>query len=304
MIRTVLLLIITLIVFPVIAFVYGQEISALQFSMLKTSGIIMISVALFCFAVSRITGNCSQVDKVWSLMPIVYSWYFASASEWQSRVVIMAILITIWGLRLSYNFARRGGYHWKFWEGKQDYRWDVLKQKPEFKNPIVWMLFDLFFISFYQNALIWLFTLPVVMAAGSSSAVTYVDGLLALIILSLIVFETIADQQQWNFQNGKYAKLKSGESKSDEEAQGFISSGLWKLSRHPNYFAEQSIWVMIYVFGVMATGAYVNWSLAGALLLLLLFQGSANFSEEVSANKYPTYRDYQKRVPRFIPKFW
>ena len=304
MIRTVLLLIITLIVFPVIAFVYGQEISALQFSMLKTSGIIMISVALFCFAVSRITGNCSQVDKVWSLMPIVYSWYFASASEWQSRVVIMAILITIWGLRLSYNFARRGGYHWKFWEGEQDYRWDVLKQKPEFKNPIVWMLFDLFFISFYQNALIWLFTLPVVMAAGSSSAVTYVDGLLALIILSLIVFETIADQQQWNFQNGKYAKLKSGESKSDEEAQGFISSGLWKLSRHPNYFAEQSIWVMIYVFGVVATGAYVNWSLAGALLLLLLFQGSANFSEEVSANKYPTYRDYQKRVPRFIPKFW
>jgi steroid 5-alpha reductase family enzyme len=49
---------------------------------------------------------------------------------------------------------------------------------------------------------------------------------------------------------------------------------------------------------------YINWSLAGALLLILLFQGSSNFSEEVSAGKYPRYKEYQQRVPRYIPKFW
>src|SRR5690349_13791907 len=155
MIRTALLLIFTLIVFPVIAFWFGQTPSPLQLSMLKTSGIVAGGVALFCFVMSRLTGNCSQVDKIWSVMPIIYSWYFAFASDWNSRVVLMAALITIWGVRLTYNFGRRGGYSWKFWEGEQDYRWDVLKQKPEFKSPVTWFLFDLFFISFYQNGLIW-----------------------------------------------------------------------------------------------------------------------------------------------------
>lgn len=264
-----------------------------------------VGIASLCFALSRVTGNCSQVDKVWSLMPIVYAWYFAWATEWNMRVVLMAALITVWGVRLTYNFARRGGYSWKFWEGEQDYRWDVLKQRPEFKSPVVWLLFDLFFISFYQNGLIWLFTLPMVMAAvGVDGGLTYLDGLLALTFLGLVVAETLADQQQWNFQNSKYRKKAAGERLTEEEQQGFVSSGLWKLCRHPNYAAEQAIWIVLYGFSVVATGIYVNWSLAGALLLLLLFQGSSNFSEEVSAGKYPKYKEYQQRVPRFIPKLW
>jgi len=52
---------------------------------------------------------------------------------------------------------------------------------------------------------------------------------------------------------------------------------------------------------VSATGLWANWSIAGAVLLVLLFIGSSNFSEEISANKYPDYKNYQKKVPRFIP---
>jgi steroid 5-alpha reductase family enzyme len=304
MIRTALLLIFTLIVFPVFAFWFGQALSPQQLNMLQTSGLIAGGVALLCFTVSCLTGNCSQVDKIWSVMPIVYGWYFAFASDWNSRVVLMAILITIWGVRLTYNFARRGGYSWKFWEGEQDYRWDVLKQKPEFKSPVVWFLFDLFFISFYQNGLIWLFTLPTVMTVDGSAGLTYLDGILAFLFVLFVVIETVADQQQWNFQNNKQRKKSTGEKLTKEEEQGFVSSGLWKLCRHPNYAAEQSIWLVLYGFSVVATGMYINWSLAGALLLLLLFQGSSNFSEEVSAGKYPHYKKYQQRVPRYIPKFW
>ena len=56
-----------------------------------------------------------------------------------------------------------------------------------------------------------------------------------------------------------------------------------------------------YFFSVAASGEWLNWSAAGALLLVVLFQGSSNFSEELSAAKYPEYAAYQKRVPRFIP---
>jgi steroid 5-alpha reductase family enzyme len=305
MIRTASLLIVTLIVFPLAAFWFGQALTPLQFSLLKTSGFIAASVALLCFTVSRLTGNCSQVDKIWSIMPVVYAWYFAVVSDWNARVVLMAVLISIWGVRLTYNFAKRGGYSWKFWEGEQDYRWDVLKQRPELKNPVTWMLFDLFFISLYQNGLIWLFTLPTILAAdGSSIELTHADGILALLFMVFVIAETVADQQQWNFQNRKLKKKALGEKLTAEEAQGFISTGLWKFSRHPNYAAEQSIWLVLYGFSITATGLYINWSLAGALLLLLLFQGSSNFSEEVSAGKYPSYKDYQQRVGRYIPKFW
>jgi steroid 5-alpha reductase family enzyme len=81
-----------------------------------------------------------------------------------------------------------------------------------------------------------------------------------------------------------------------------VQSGLWAKVRHPNYAAEQSIWLVFYVFSVLASGSMINWSMAGCLLLLILFQGSADFSEGISAGKYPAYADYQKRVGRFFPK--
>jgi steroid 5-alpha reductase family enzyme len=52
---------------------------------------------------------------------------------------------------------------------------------------------------------------------------------------------------------------------------------------------------------VIVSGLWINWSIVGAMLLLILFQGSSNFSEEIRASKYPEYKDYQSRVPRFIP---
>jgi steroid 5-alpha reductase family enzyme len=85
----------------------------------------MLGVALTCFVVSELTNNCSQVDKLWSITPILYTWLFAFESDWSPRLVLMAVLATIWGVRLTYNFGRRGAYKLKFWEGHEDYRWDV-----------------------------------------------------------------------------------------------------------------------------------------------------------------------------------
>ena len=92
-----------------------------------------------------------------------------------------------------------------------------------------------------------------------------------------------------------------GESLPEDLKKGFVDSGLWGLVRHPNYASEQAVWIVFYFFSVAATGRWLNWSIIGAVLLVLLFWGSSNFSEDITASKYPEYEAYKKKVPRFIP---
>lgn len=305
MIRTASLLILTLIVIPIITIWFDTPPDAVQWQMIISTGTLMLSAALGCFILSEITRNCSQFDKLWSILPVVYAWMIASIGEWNDRLVLMAILATVWGVRLTFNFARRGGYSWKFWEGEEDYRWEVLRQRKEFQSKTVWTLFNFFFISLYQNALVWMFTLPPIIAwQARDTSLGIADFIFSGLFVGLVVIETIADQQQYDFQTEKYRKKAAGEALNEEEKQGFISSGLWKISRHPNYAAEQSLWVVFYLMAAFAAGRYLNWSAAGSLLLILLFQGSSNFSEDISSGKYPAYKDYIRKVPRFIPRFF
>jgi steroid 5-alpha reductase family enzyme len=151
--------------------------------------------------------------------------------------------------------------------------------------------------------LIMLFTLPIVKSMDGSP-LSLVDYLLAGIFILFVVLETIADQQQWTFQNEKYRQLNNGEKLSGMYEKGFLQNGLWGLVRHPNYSAELAIWIVFYLFSVAATGNWINWSIAGSLLLILLFFGSSNLSESISSGKYPDYKNYQKRVPRFVPSIF
>lgn len=305
MLKTIVLLILVLIVLPIVAINFDSPPTDLQYYLIQKSSWILIGTIVLCFTVSELTQNCSQVDKLWSLIPLVYAWTFAYLSGWDARTVLMAVLVTIWGLRLTYNFSRRGGYSWKFWGGEEDYRWNVLRANPVLKGRVRWTLFNLFFISAYQLTLIWLFTLPLVASTTANQVpLTWIDFVLAGIILALIAIETIADQQQWNYQNEKYALKALNVNLEGEYADGFVKRGLWAKVRHPNYAAEQSIWVVMYAFSIVASGRWVNWSMAGCILLLLLFQGSADFSEKISAEKYPKYNDYIKNVPRFLPKLF
>ena len=149
--------------------------------------------------------------------------------------------------------------------------------------------------------LIFLFTLPILAAwQGSDIPLYWADYLIAGIIFLLIVFETISDQQQYEYQNEKYKKIELGQPLEGDYKKGFITSGLWAFSRHPNYTCEQLIWVMFYLFSVSATGQWINWSVIGCILLVILFYSSAKFSENITANKYPDYKKYQENTPMFI----
>jgi steroid 5-alpha reductase family enzyme len=203
---------------------------------------------------------------------------------------------------LTYNFGRRGGYSWKFWDGEEDYRWDVLREKPVLNNRIVWSIFNLLFISGYQHVLIFLFTVPILALAGTEAAneIILVDWVIAAAMIAAIVLEYIADEQRYDFQTEKYRRKNAGEDLG-EYAHGFTRNGLWAIMRHPNYAMEQLVWVLFYLFSVSATGQWLHWSITGTLLLIILFKSSSDFSENITAEKYPEYADYQRTVPRFIP---
>lgn len=294
-------LLLTVILLPVAAWFLGTPPVPEQVDLIRSCAWIVAGVILYCFVVGQLTGNNSQVDKLWSIVPIAYAWYMTAEGGWHPRMILMAVLVTLWGVRLTYNFARRGAYQWKFWTGEEDYRWAILRQKPGLNKPWVWLLFNLFFICIYQNILIFLFGLPILasLQAGANPLSIW-DVLLAFAFLFFLVIEFIADQQQYEFQTEKYRRIRAGEALGPY-ADGFVKTGLWSRMRHPNYMAEQAIWIVYYLFSVVATGEWLNWTISGAALLLLLFRGSSDFSESISAEKYPAYKEYQKSVSRFLP---
>lgn len=298
--KTVLALLVTIVVIPFVAFRFDDPLSALQSGTLINLVIIYLVASLLCFIVSTLGKNYSQVDKLWSTIPLAYVWVVAWESGFEPRILLMAVLVSAWGLRLSYNFSRRGGYSIKFWTGEEDYRWAVLRAKPDFAAKWKWVLFNFLFISVYQMGLILLMTLPALRSVGGGP-ISLIDWVIAGFMIGFIVLETVADQQQWNFHKQKRQLLAQGGPLPEEYAGGFVSNGLWGVVRHPNYASEQAIWIVFYFFSVSATGKWMNWSVMGAILLVLLFWGSSSFSESISAGKYPGYATYKKKVPRFIP---
>ena len=298
------LIAVSIIACPLLYIFVGPALDAAQLDTLKTLGIMVGCSALFCFVVGELTGNNSQMDKLWSLLPIAYTWVIAANGGMTTRLMVMAVLATLWGARLTFNFARKGAYRLKFWEGEEDYRWAVLRAKKEFQPRWKWTLFNLFFISIYQNALVLMTTFPALVLMNVDVPFGWLDGLAAALMLGFIIYETVADEQQWAFQSTKWKMI--GEGKKLEELPapynlGFNTQGLWSRSRHPNYFAEQGTWCAFYLFTVGAGIGIFNWSIIGALLLIVLFLGSSAFAEEISASKYPAYADYCQKVPKFFP---
>lgn len=142
------------------------------------------------------------------------------------------------------------------------------------------------------------------------------QGLVGLVLLS-----AIADQQQWStpsspcchvsaadradFQNAKQVykssgKVPAGYTQKDLD-RGFLTKGLWAYSRHPNFAAEQSVWVGLYFWSCYVTETFYNWSGVGVICYLILFQASTWFTELLSSNKYPEYKEYRKKVGMFVP---
>jgi steroid 5-alpha reductase family enzyme len=233
---------------------------------------VALAVSACCWVASLVTKDTSWVDRIWSVTPVVYIWIVAIAAGLaDARLDVMAVLVTLWGARLTYNFARKGGYS-GYGPGVEDYRWAVLRGRM---SPLQFQLFNLFFIVLFQNAV------------------------LTVLFLAFLLGETVADQQQWAFQAWKNRETAGGRDPSPHFAQ----TGLWRLSRHPNFFFENAQWWVVFAFGAVAAGSLLQWTVAGIVLLLAVFLGSTSFTESISRSKYPEYAEYQARTSAVIPWF-
>ena len=292
----------------IVGLISGFNPSPLQIETLKVLCIICASAALYCFIVGEIARNNSQMDKLWSLLPIAYAWVIAAMGGMKPRLLIIAIFVTVWGIRLTFNFARKGAYSIRFWEGEEDYRWPILRNNKPFNNKFVWALFDLFFISVYQNFLVLLICLPALAVMESNAALGVFDFIAAGFAALFLFLECVADEQQWVFQTNKHRMLKEGKTLDELPGPynlGFNTRGLWGHMRHPNYLGEQGFWVSLYVFVIgagMTHFGLFHWTIIGPAMLVLLFLGSSTFGETISAGKYPLYQQYCRSVPKYI--FW
>ncbi len=191
----------------------------------------------------------------------------------------------------------------------------------------VFHVFNWTFISFIQSILLFMISAPVYTILLTSTIepnVATSDLAYLAIELGLVLIEYVADEQQWGkcrrqsaylrradhwqpaaYQSAKQqyrasAKVPKGFKQEDLD-RGFISSGLWAWSRHPNFAAEQSIWFVLYQWSCYSSKTLYNWAGVGPAFLIMLFQGSTWLTELITAGKYAEYAVYQRRVGMFVP---
>jgi len=293
--------------------IWTGDIGAFEFyketNPLVTSLLLSMMLSVSTLVLSEITRNYSQVDRLWSILPAVYAChykYFALLNGVQSERLDMIILVTIiWSVRLTYNYWRKGGYNW----ASEDYRWEVIK---EYAGKPLFFIFNITFISIFQNLLLVMITLPIYLfllidrnIPKSNFDQSKMDMIFSRAIMFSILLELVADQQQWNFQEAKAQYKKSGKvspgySKTELE-RGFICTGLWAFSRHPNFLGEQAVWILLYQWSAVATDTLYNWTGIGAIAYILIFQGSTWLTELITTQKYKDYQIYQDHVNKFLP---
>ena len=251
---------------------------------------VLISAAAWLTSV--ITREYSWTDRLWPLCPPVYCLIVAADLDFASpRLNLMTVLAIIWGLRLTFNYARKGGFS----KGGEDYRWEAIREKI---GPVGFQALNLIFVAPGQMLIVWLFTSPVHQAwLSSQSPLSFLDGLAAALFAVFFVGEWVADEQMWRFQRDKKRRIAAGE----EDTPPFITTGLFAYCRHPNFLCEMGMWWVFYLFAVGASGQWLHWTASGFVVLTLLFQPSTKLTESLSLAKYPAYGDYQASTPRILP---
>ncbi|PSS03799.1 hypothetical protein BD289DRAFT_97607 [Coniella lustricola] len=266
-----------------------------------------ISIALgsIFLVVAEANRNYSQVDRCWSLLP---TFFIAHFDLWArltgaptTRIDMILLFGTVWSARLTYNYWRKGGYT----VGSEDYRWEIIRDRvPGW----AFSVFNATFISFQQTLILYALAAPVypiLLSTQFQPEAGVYDIAFLIFQLGLVTIEWFADQQQWDFQNAKHDYQKTGIIAEGfnilDLERGFITSGLWAYSRHPNFAVEQTIWVSLYAWSAYTTNTSFYWAATGAISLLSIFFGSTILTEWITAGKYPEYSEYQKQVAKFLP---
>ena len=258
-----------------------------------TVGLADLAATIVVFIFSVLANNSSIYDPYWSVAPVPIALFWLSrpgSSGFESpRHVLVFALLCLWAIRLTSNWVTQ-------WRGldHEDWRYqDIRKQAGDFYWPA-----SFFGIHLMPTLLVFLGSLalwPVL--SDSSTQLTWLDGVAALVTLAAVIIEGTADVQMRRFRSRPAAEKQAGATPSSQ----VIPPGLWSTTRHPNYFGEVLFWWGLYLF-VLASHPDYWWLIGGPLAILLLFLGiSIPLMERHLLARYPTYAEYQRRVSAFFP---
>ena len=246
---------------------------------------IAATVAIFVF--SRLYKNSSFYDAYWSVIPPLIALYWTMAATAQgidmTRAWLVVILVWLWGVRLTANWAT-------FWPGleHEDWRYAPIKTNAGKWNALA----DFSAIHLFPTVIVFAACLPIYAAvAMDARPLNALDYLAAAVTLIAILIELASDIQLHRFLTHR---------KPDE----IMKTGLWALSRHPNYFGEWLFWAGLALFGLAAVPSAWFWVVPGAVAMLVMFLvASIPMIDKRSVERRPEYQAHMARVSGFVPWF-
>jgi steroid 5-alpha reductase family enzyme len=239
-----------------------------------------VVLALPTWITSVVLRDASIVDRVWSVLIAAPALVYAMTLGTDPRVNLMLVVVVAWAVRLAVFITVR---NWGHGEDRR-YREIRARNQPHFALKSLYLVFLL------QAVLAWIVGLPVLAATGGGDW-GVLDSIGAAIAIGGLVVETLADAQLARFRRDPANKGR------------VMDRGLWRWSRHPNYFGETCLWWGIGLMGLAGGGWERFWCLASPLLMtvLLLRVSGVTLLEKDIGDRRPAYRYYIARTSAFIP---
>ena len=247
------------------------------------AGAVVLGLMVLLWVLSLALRNSSIVDILWGTGFVIVAWVaFALGSDgYFPRKVLLAALVTVWGLRLSLHILRRN------WGKPEDFRY----RKWRHETGAAWWLKSLFQVFLLQGLLMWIIAASLLAAqqAPAPSRLTFLDYAGAAVWLVGFFFESAGDLQLRRF-------------KADPNNRGKVmQTGVWRYTRHPNYFGDAAQWWGLYLIAASAGGWWTVFSPVLMTLLLVRVSGVALLEKTLQAR--PAYSEYAQRTSAFIPWF-
>lgn len=250
---------------------------------LQALAVIMIMMTSL-WIVSIIIKNVSIVDLFWGFGFVLAGWfYFLHTDGYEPRKLILMTIVTVWGLRLT------GYLTWRNAGKGEDFRYRQFRQNYGEKR-YWWISFFQTFL--LQGILMWLISAPLLGGQINSGSVSLgvADYLGVTLWIIGIIFEAGGD-----FQLARFRANPSNKGK-------VLNTGLWRYTRHPNYFGDTAVW---WGFGLISVAGGSWLAALGSLLmtaLIIKVSGVALLEKSLVSEK-PQYRDYIEKTSSFFPWF-
>jgi steroid 5-alpha reductase family enzyme len=226
--------------------------------------------------------NASIVDIVWGLGFVITSWVLALTIDGDStRQILLAVMVGAWGLRLGGYLAKRNIGH------GEDWRYKAMRKKKGARFGLI----SLVTVFGLQGVLMWVVSLPVMF--GNSDATPGVGPLAVIGVMVWAVglsFEAVGDWQ--------LAKFK----KDPNNAGKVMQTGLWSLTRHPNYFGDALLWWGIGIVGAETGTGVVGFIGPVVMTVFLLRVSGVPMLERSLMKRREGYAEYAARTSAFIPR--